>query len=76
MPFQYRMEIRKSGMPIVRYFVCEDLCQFLPNPKKSNVQEIFWILKIKVFRNDILHADRVVKENYVVCTLTFLQYYI
>ena len=53
--------------------VCEDP---YTNPKKSNAQEIFWILKINAFRNDNFHAGRVVKENYMVSTFTFLQYYI
>ena len=29
----------------------------------------------KIFRNDNFYAGQVVKENYLVCTLTFLQYY-
>ena len=66
------MKIRKSVRPIFRY-VYEKICaNFQLNPKKA--QEIFWILKIKVFRNNNFHASQVVKENYVVCTLTFLQY--
>ena len=44
-------------------------------PKKSNAQEIFWILEIKVFKNDNFHAGQVVKQNFLVCTLTFRQYY-
>ena len=53
------------------------LCQFLAqSQKKFNVQEIFSILKIKVFRNDNFHAGQVVKKNYVVDTLTLLQNYI
>ena len=47
---------------------------FHGNPKQSNAQEIFWILNIKVFRNDNFHAGQIVKENYVVFNLTFLQY--
>ena len=51
-------------------------CVSLAQSQKNLAQKLFWILKIKVFRNDNFHASQVVKENYAVCTLTLLQYYI
>ena len=52
------------------------ICQFLAQFQKSNAQEIFYILKIKVFRNKNFPASQVIKENNVVYTSNFLQYYI
>ena len=48
---------------------------FKPNPENVIAQGIFWILKIKFFRNDNFRAVQVVEENYVSCTLTFFRYY-
>ena len=68
------MEFRNLVRQFLDNVFVKTCASFKTNPKKCIAQEIFWILNIKVFRNDYFHAGQEVKKNYVVRTLTSFQY--